>query len=155
MRLEPQYKELLDNALEHSGQRATKQREHIYALLLEKRDHPTADEIYARARAEMPSISLATVYNCLETLVETSLIRQVNFEREPTRYCPNLTQHAHFYCRESGDILDVELSDELINALMSALPEGFSAQHIDIAYDGQCNGCHTKESSDIEQHGQA
>ena len=141
MRLEPQYKELLNNALEGSGQRATKQREHIFALLLEKRDHPTADEVYARARADMPTISLATVYNCLETLVETKLIRQVNFEREPTRYCPNLTQHAHFYCRESGEIVDIKLSDQLVDELMKVLPKGFSAQHIDIAYDGKCNCC--------------
>ena len=142
MQLSPQYKELLDDALERSGQRSTKQREHIFALLLEKRDHPTADEVYARARAGMPSISLATVYNCLETLTETSLIRQVNFEREPTRYCPNLTQHAHFYCRESGEIIDIDLSEEVIATLMSALPKGFSAKHIDIAYDGCCGNCH-------------
>lgn len=142
MRLEPQYKELLDNALGSSGQRATKQREHIYALLLGKRDHPTADEIYARAKSDMPSISLATVYNCLETLAETKLIRQVNFDREPTRYCPNLTQHAHFYCRESGEIVDIDLSDELLNGLMKVLPVGFSASHIEISYDGACNECH-------------
>jgi Fur family transcriptional regulator, peroxide stress response regulator len=142
MRLEPHYKELLDNALEISGQRATKQREHIYALLLEKRDHPTADEIFARARSGMPTISLATVYNCLETLVETKLIRQVNFEREPTRYCPNLTQHAHFYCRESGEIVDIELTEEVLAALTQALPEGYTTQHIDIAYDGSCGHCH-------------
>ncbi len=141
MRLEPQYKELLDNALEHSGQRATKQREHVYALLLEKRDHPTADEVYARAKSDMPTISLATVYNCLETLVETKLIRQVNFEREPTRYCPNLTQHAHFYCKESGEIIDIELSDTLLTELKKTLPKGFHAEHIDIAYDGVCNHC--------------
>ena len=142
MQLSPQYKELLDDALERSGQRSTKQREHIFSVLLEKRDHPTADEVYARAREDMPSISLATVYNCLETLIETSLIRQVNFEREPTRYCPNLTNHAHFYCRESGEIVDIELPDELIGQLMAVLPEGFSASHIDIAYDGKCNCCH-------------
>ena len=142
MQLKAKYKELLDGALESSGQRSTKQREHIFALLLEKRDHPTADEIYARARLGMPSISLATVYNCLETLVETKLIRQVNFEREPTRYCPNLTQHAHFYCRESGDIVDIELPKQILSELMNVLPKGFSAQHIEIAYDGKCNDCH-------------
>ncbi|MGJ8651992.1 MAG: Fur family transcriptional regulator [Opitutaceae bacterium] len=142
MNLAPEYKALLDQALEHSGQRSTKQREHIFSVLLEKRDHPTADEVYARAKADMPTISLATVYNCLETLVETSLIRQVNFEREPTRYCPNLTQHAHFYCRESGEIVDIDLSDEVIETLMKALPKGFSARHIDIAYDGKCGACH-------------
>ena len=141
MQLKAKYKELLDGALESSGQRSTKQREHIFALLLEKRDHPTADEIFARARSGMPSISLATVYNCLETLVETKLIRQVNFERAPTRYCPNLTQHAHFYCRESGDIVDIELPKQILSELMNVLPRGFSAQHIEIAYDGKCNDC--------------
>jgi len=142
MNLSPEYKIRLDEALARSGQRSTKQREHIFSVLLEKRDHPTADEVYARAKSDMPTISLATVYNCLETLIETRLIRQVNFEREPTRYCPNLTQHAHFYCRESGEIVDVDLSDEAIETLMKALPKGFSARHIDIAYDGKCNGCH-------------
>ncbi|WP_269524689.1 Fur family transcriptional regulator [Coraliomargarita parva] len=138
MYLEEKYKEMLDNALERSGLRSTKQREHIFAVLLEKRDHPTADEIYARARESMPSISLATVYNCLETLVESSLIRQVNFEREPTRYCPNLTQHAHFYCKATGEVHDVELPDQLVGDLKSILPEGFVAEHIDIAFNGNC-----------------
>jgi Fur family peroxide stress response transcriptional regulator len=142
MQLNPKYKELLDSALLKSGQRSTKQREHIFSLLLEKRDHPTADEIFVRAKSAMPTISLATVYNCLETLVDTKLIRQVNFEREPTRYCPNLSQHAHFYCRESGEIIDVDLPEHVLNALTGVLPEGFSVQHIDISYDGTCGGCH-------------
>ncbi len=137
MQLSPHYKELLDRAMECSGQRSTKQREHIFALLLEKRDHPTADEIYARARNEMPSISLATVYNCLEALTESRLIRQVNFEREPTRYCPNLKQHAHFYCQDSGEVIDIDLPESTMKQLIQALPEGFSATHIDITYNGK------------------
>jgi len=145
MKLAPEYKARLDHALEHTGQRSTKQREHVFSVILEKRDHPTADEIFARCRTEMPTISLATVYNCLETLSESGLIRQVNFEREPTRYCPNLTQHAHFYCKESGEIVDIELSDDILERLKSALPEGFTAEHIEIAYDGKCGDCHEEE----------
>ena len=137
MQLSPHYKELLDKAMECSGQRSTKQREHIFALLLEKRDHPTADEIYARARNEMPTISLATVYNCLEALTESKLIRQVNFEREPTRYCPNLKQHAHFYCQDSGEVIDIDLPKSTVEQLTQALPEGFSASHIEITYNGK------------------
>lgn len=137
MQLSPDYKELLDKAMERSGQRSTKQREHIFALLLEKRDHPTADEIYARARSGMPTISLATVYNCLDALTESELIRQVNFEREPTRYCPNLKPHAHFYCQDSGEVVDIELSDRAVEQLMQALPQGFSASHIEITFNGK------------------
>ncbi|MEM7790404.1 MAG: Fur family transcriptional regulator [Verrucomicrobiota bacterium] len=142
MQLSPEYKERLDHALEKTGQRSTKQREHVFSVILEKRDHPTADEVYARAKSSMPTISLATVYNCLETLSESGLIRQVNFEREPTRYCPNLTQHAHFYCKESGEIVDIELPDSVIDHLKAALPDGYTVQHIEIAYDGKCGDCH-------------
>jgi len=137
MQLTPHYKGLLEQAMERSGQRSTKQREHIFALLLEKRDHPTADEVYARARAGMPSISLATVYNCLDALTDSKLIRQVNFEREPTRYCPNLKQHAHFHCQDSGEVIDIDLSEKAVAQLMKSLPKGFSASHIEITFNGK------------------
>ena len=52
-----------------SGIRLTKQREEVFGLLLQKRDHPTATEVFLRAKKHMPSISLATIYNCLEALV--------------------------------------------------------------------------------------
>lgn len=141
MQLTQEYREKLDGALRRTGQRATRQREHIFSVLLGKRDHPTADEVYARARTEMPSISLATVYNCLEALSVSGLVKQVNFEREPTRYCANLTAHAHFYCKESGEIQDVELSEQIIDLLKSCLPAGHKAHRIDIAFDGKCGEC--------------
>ena len=139
MQLNAEYKTLLENALERSGLRATKQREQVFSVLLNKRDHPTAEEIYARARREMPSISLATVYNCLETLTESGLIRAVNFEREPTRYCPNLTQHAHFYCKATGEVIDIELNENILSELKAALPQGYRAEQIDIAFNGHSN----------------
>ena len=139
MQLNAEYKTLLEDALERSGLRATKQREQVFSVLLNKRDHPTAEEIYARARREMPSISLATVYNCLETLTESGLIRAVNFEREPTRYCPNLTQHAHFYCKATGEVIDIELNENILSELKAALPQGYRAEHIDIAFNGHSN----------------
>ena len=76
----------LTQRLADSGLRATPQREVVYSVLLRKRDHPTAEEVFARVKAELPTISLATVYNCLETLVQCELVRAVNFERSPTRY---------------------------------------------------------------------
>ena len=61
----------LAERLATSGLRSTQQRKVVYEVLLKKRDHPTADEVFARVRSEMPSmsLSLATVYNCLEMLV--------------------------------------------------------------------------------------
>ena len=136
MYLSPTYKIIFKKALEKSSLKPTKQREHIFSLILNKKDHPTADEIYTRSRETMPSISLATIYNCLETLVESGLIRQVNFERESTRYCPNLKPHAHFLCKDTGTIYDVDLPASVFDTLKKHLPKNFQPEQIDINFNG-------------------
>jgi len=134
--LSEEARRLLEQTLSAHGLRATRQREHVFGVLLGKRDHPTADEVYARARAGMDGISLATVYNCLETLVDCGLVRAVNWEREPTRFCPNLTEHAHFQDRRSGRVYDVELPPDVMARLRSVLPAGFEADSIELHFHG-------------------
>ena len=70
-------------------------------------------------------ISLATVYNCLETLVQCNLVRAVNFERGPTRYCPNLHPHAHFHDEQTGATHDIDLPTGLLDQVKSVLPAQF------------------------------
>jgi Fur family peroxide stress response transcriptional regulator len=122
--------------LTDSGMRSTPQREVVYQVILAKRDHPTAEEIFARVKVLMPTISLATVYNCLDTLVQCGLIKQVNFVREPTRYCPNLHEHAHFHDEVTGEIHDVAIPADLTDRLRAVLPPGYSANHIDLSFRG-------------------
>lgn len=129
----------LAQKLADSGLRSTPQREVIYSTLLTRRDHPTAEEVYARVRSELPSISLATVYNCLETLVQCHLIRQVNHERGPTRYCPNLHPHAHFHDEQTGATHDIDLPPTLLEQLKSLLPSGYDASAIEITFRGKTN----------------
>jgi len=126
----------LNQRLADSGLRATPQRELIYNVLLKKRDHPTADEVFARVKTEMPTISLATVYNCLETLVQCDLVRAVNFERGPTRYCPNLAPHAHFHDEKSGSTHDIDLPPELVERVKAILPPSFQANAVEISFRG-------------------
>src|SRR5262245_58297607 len=64
----------LSERLTTSGFRFTPQREHVYSVLLQKRDHPTAEEVFIRAKREIPDISMATVYNCLDALVKCGLV---------------------------------------------------------------------------------
>lgn len=140
-------KTLLNSALNREGLRSTKQREHVFSVLLDQPDHPTADEIHARAKSGIPSISLATVYNCLETLVACLLVRQVNFEREPSRFCPNLAEHAHFYDDSHGRVYDIDLPKTFLAEMRMLLPEGFEASHINLNFRGK------KRKED--NHGQA
>lgn len=135
----PATPEPLSQKLASTGLRSTPQREVVYSVLLEKRDHPTADEVYARVRSALPSISLATVYNCLEALVQCQAVRAVNFERGPTRYCPNLNPHAHFHDETSGQTHDVDLPLPLLEQVKSILPPGYDASSVEIIFRGKAN----------------
>ncbi|MDD3179765.1 MAG: Fur family transcriptional regulator [Opitutaceae bacterium] len=128
--------EALAKRLTQSGLRPTVQREVVYKAILEKRNHPSTDEIFARVREQMPTISLATVYNCLETLVQCGLIKQVNFERAPTRYCPNLYEHAHFHDDATGEVHDIAVPAEMMDRLRALLPPGYKAANIELSFRG-------------------
>lgn len=125
--------------LTDAGLRPTPQRELVYRLILEKRNHPSADELFARVKAQMPTISLATVYNCLESLVQCGLVRQVNFERAPTRYCPNLHEHAHFHDEVTGEVHDIDVPSELIARLRAVLPPGYDASSVELSFRGKAD----------------
>lgn len=129
--------ERLNECLATGGFRFTPQREHVYAVLLQKRDHPTAEEVFIRAKREMPDISMATVYNCLDALVKCGLARQVTLERGAARFCPNMQEHCHFYCDSCESVFDIGLPAEA----GVALPKGFRAERYDITIHGRCPAC--------------
>jgi Fur family peroxide stress response transcriptional regulator len=109
----------------------------VYEVLLSRRDHPTSQEVFTRAKDTMPGISLATVYNCLEALTQVGLIRQVNLDRAPTRYCPNLDEHAHFHCDACGAVRDVELPA----SVQFSVPPGAVVRRQEIILRGLCPDC--------------
>ncbi len=134
-----EYKETMG----HRGLRLTPQRCGVYEVLLEGQDHPTASEIFLRAKKRMPAISLATVYNCLETLVERGLARQVHFEREAARYCANREEHGHFVCDRCGKVFDVPLKAPERAVKRWDLPAGFAVTRSEITLHGLCDACNT------------
>lgn len=132
----------LSERLSASGFRFTPQRRHVYDVLSQKLDHPTADEVFNRARRGMPEISLATVYNCLDALVQSGLVRQVQLERGATRFCSNMEEHAHYYCDHCGAVFDVRLDGD---ATAVPRPKGFQVDHYEIAVHGFCADCARKK----------
>jgi Fur family transcriptional regulator, peroxide stress response regulator len=126
----------LTERLSTGGFRFTPQRQQVYEVIISKRDHPTAEEVFIRAKKKMPEISHATVYNCLDALVKCGLVRQVQLERGATRFCPNMHEHGHFYCDACGTVFDVDLPEQAMK-----LPKGFKAEHFDITIHGNCPEC--------------
>ena len=128
----------LNERLATNGLRSTAQREQVYRLLLAGEDHPTAEEVFMRAKRELPEISMATVYNCLDALVKCGLLRQVNLDRSASRYCPNMAAHSHFFCEHCGRFFDIAIDPK---QLTPSLPEGFHAWHSEVSIRGSCPDC--------------
>jgi Fur family peroxide stress response transcriptional regulator len=135
--------EPLHQRLEKGGLRITPQREHVYNVLLGKKDHPTAEEVFIRSKKGMPEISMATVYNCLDALVNCGLVRQVNHDREATRFCSNMQPHHHFYCDECGGAHDIDRVDETSEPPV-AMPRGFKPTRYEVTIRGLCPECAAK-----------
>jgi Fe2+ or Zn2+ uptake regulation protein len=125
-----------------SGFRFTPQRQHVYDVLMHKRDHPTAEEVFMRAKKTLPEISHATVYNTLDALVKCGLVRQVQLERGATRFCPNMEEHCHYFCDSCGKVFDVALPTD---STVMPRPKGFKVDHYDIAVHGVCAECAKKK----------
>ncbi len=132
------------------GFRMTRQRQVVYDVLLDTLDHPTATDVFLRAQKKMDTISLATVYNCLETLTDAGLVKQVNVDRDASRYCPNLHDHAHFFCRECGQVQDIEPSERVLQNEVWRLPEGNRVEILEVAMKGLCANCRARLEADAE-----
>lgn len=135
--------------LQLGGLRMTKQRQVVYDVVQELSvEHPTASAVYARAKEKMPSISLATVYNCLETLTDARAITQVNIDREASRFCPNLQPHAHFFCANCDSVFDINLRDEADASEPWNLPSGSKLDEMNVAMRGLCPECRSETEPD-------
>jgi len=88
--------------------RETRQRRLVLNTLRSTRTHPTAEWIFSRVRAEMPSISLGTVYRNLNVLRDEGTIRELRVAGRTARWDADLSQHGHFVCTSCGAIRDVE-----------------------------------------------
>ncbi|MEM9063952.1 MAG: transcriptional repressor [Planctomycetota bacterium] len=101
------------------GLRCTKQRELVYASLAASKAHPTAEELFLSVKGDSDvRLSLATVYNTLDMLVEAGLARRLVIAEGPARYDADTADHVHLTMSD-GRIMDVpeDLSDRILDRL--------------------------------------
>jgi Fe2+ or Zn2+ uptake regulation protein len=97
-------------ALEQAGRRFTRQRAEVFAYLHSVHSHPTAEQVFAAVRREIPNISLATVYKSLEALVDAGLAaRLADDAGGPVRYDGRAEAHYHLRCERTGQVRDLPL----------------------------------------------
>lgn len=86
----------------------TPQRIAVYMYLRSTKEHPSAETIYKALHKDYPTMSLATVYKALKTLVEVNLVRELNVGEGNFRYDGNVTPHPHIQCMSCGKVDDIE-----------------------------------------------
>ena len=116
--------------------RMTRQRRIVIDILLASEDHPTASQIFERCRTVMPGISLATIYNSLEALVEAKLVNHLHPDNGPSRYCPNVVPHIHLMDDKTQRVIDVNLREGLTPADVFDLPEGVTVDTMEAYLHG-------------------
>lgn len=122
------------------GMNMTPQRLGIYRALLESVDHPSPEVLFDRVRSAMPSISLATIYKTLDTLVGLGFAAELPSTGDTKRYDANMGHHHHLVCRSCNAVEDFD--DEGLSAVK--LPRrlnGFHPEHLSIHVHGLCRRC--------------
>lgn len=93
------------------AQKYSRQRETILEALNARCDHPTADDIYAVVKQELPRISLGTVYRNLSQLSQEGVVMRIRGCDGPDRFDGYNANHYHFVCHECGNVYDVEMPE--------------------------------------------
>ena len=124
-------------SLKKSGLKVTPQRVMILDEL-KKGGHLNVDEIYAKIKPLYSSISLATVYKNLSSLLEAGIIKEVYIPEQKQKYELKQKAHAHFFCSKCGNIRDVEVDE---STLKQAFKGGEDIEDFSMMYMGVCIEC--------------
>lgn len=122
----------VNEMLQSVGLRPTRQRMALGWLLFSKgARHLTAEMLYEEATLAKVPVSLATVYNTLNQLTESGLLRQVSVDGTKTYFDTNVTSHNHFYLENSHELVDIA-DPHLVLQKMPDIPEGYEISRIDV-----------------------
>ncbi len=124
-------------------QRRSRQRDAVLAAVSQKGLHPTAEDVLAKVREELPNVSLGTVYRNLDQLCDAGVIWKIPISDGPSRYEGNPETHLHCLCPICGSVRDVWPSEDPINR--SSLPEEIKNADYRLLLLSVCDGCKDQE----------
>jgi Fur family transcriptional regulator, ferric uptake regulator len=106
----------------NKGLKMTEQRRVIARVLSESVDHPDVEQVYRRATAIDPHISIATVYRTVRLFEEASILARHDFGEGRSRYeeMPS-DHHDHLIDIQSGRV--IEFRNEDIEKLQQAVAD--------------------------------
>lgn len=108
---------------EAQGMRMTGQRRVVARVLEKSDDHPDVELVFARAQAEDPNISIATVYRTVKLFEEAGILERLEFGDGRARYeDAERDHHDHLIDLQSGEVI------EFVDAEIEALQDRIAAK---------------------------
>jgi Fur family ferric uptake transcriptional regulator len=123
-------RETILSRCEAKGLRMTEQRRIIAGVLEDAHDHPDVEELYARASAKDPNISIATVYRTVKLFEEAGILEKLEFGDGRARYeDAERDHHDHLIDVTTGEVIefvdpDIEALQEKIAARLGYVLKG-------------------------------
>jgi len=121
------------------GFKRTPQRLSILEHLDGNKSHPSADDIYRVVAKKNPSMSFATVYNTLNTLVQAGAVRELTIDPDRKRYDPDTSAHHHLICLGCKKVVDIP--GDIPVEVPRGMAKEFSILGKHIEFYGMCSPC--------------
>ncbi len=109
--------------------------------------HPSAGDIFGALHSEFPNMSLATVYNTLETLKEQGMVVELSIDPAKKRFDPNTDPHHHLICIKCKTIMDIFIDFPI--RLSEDKRHGFEIISNRVDFYGICKNCVAAEDEKI------
>ncbi|MDH4049283.1 MAG: transcriptional repressor [Gammaproteobacteria bacterium] len=117
--------------LKEHGVLPTPQRLEVAAVLLERPQHLSADQLLEKLRAQGSRVSKATVYNTLNLFGECGLVKELTVDPSRKYYDSTTHAHHHFFHVETGKLSDIPANQVEILGLPQ-LPPGTEQESVEV-----------------------
>ena len=127
--------------LKRHGLKATIQRMSILSIV-HSHGHCDVDEIYEKLLLNHPTVSLATVYKNIVTMVEEGVLSEVPIAGRKSKYELKKHDHLHLVCRSCGVVKDMELDEVMAEkGRKRSIEASFTLESMQINLYGICSEC--------------
>ena len=139
----------LKSVARRAGIKLTHQRLEIFRAIAATDEHPDAETVWRIVRAQIPTLSLATVYRTLWLLADVGLVSTVVPGGDRVRFDANLDPHAHYVCIRCGLTRDLAAPDDELRRISEQASSFGSVVATAIQVRGICERCGGADSGGL------
>ena len=110
---------------------------------IDRSGHINIDRLYEEVKSKFNSISLATIYKNINSMINNMLLSEVKIPNEKSVYEIVKEQHSHLVCNDCGDVIDIKIDTTRIVDCISE-DYKFTIDKSDLVFSGKCEKCNSK-----------